>query len=116
MNGIDEHFGVHGYRSFPLTGSPAGRLQDDSARILAAGLLPHCPHPDQPAFWYLPAGVLACAPCTDQFIETSGESADCHACGGPASAVAAWVTGGVPCIAGLCEQCRGTGLVPLAPN
>ena len=44
------------------TVSPAGRLQDAAARILAAGTLPRCPHPDQPPRWYLPAGSLTSCP------------------------------------------------------
>jgi cytochrome c5 len=92
-------------------------LRDDTTRMLAAGLLPRCPHPDQPAFWYLPGGTLACAPCTEDLIENTGEGASlCHVCGEPATAVAAWVSGGVPCVAGLCKGCHATGLVPLAPN
>ena len=46
----------------PLAGSPAGRLHDATARILAAGTLPRCPHPDPPPLWYLPAGSHTCGP------------------------------------------------------
>ena len=107
---------MHGYRGLPLAGSPAGRLQDHTTRMLAGGTLPRCPHPDEPAFWYLPAGVLTCAPCMGQFIAAAGEPAACHVCGGPSAAIAAWVAGGVPCLADLCQQCHANGLVPLVPN
>jgi hypothetical protein len=107
--------GGHAYQGLPLAGSPAARLADDAARTLAAGLLPRCPHPDQPAFWYLPAGMLACAPCANRLAASTGRVA-CHSCGAPASAVAAWVSGDVPCVAGLCGRCRATGLVAVTPN
>lgn len=107
----------HGYKGLPLPGSPAARLRDETVKGLASGQLPRCPHPDEPAFWYLPAGMLACVACADRLIEAAGdEPAACHACGEPASVVAAWITDGVPCVAGLCEQCRNVGLVPLSPN
>lgn len=114
---MNEAADVRGYQSHPLTGSPIGRLRDDTARMLVSGLLPRCPHPGQPVFWYLPATVLTCVACTDELIEDMSTAATaCHICGGPASAVAAWVSEGVPCIAGLCEQCHTDGLVPLAAN
>ena len=50
--------GMRAYQGHPLAGSPAGRFQDAAARILAAGTLPRCPHPDRPPLWYLPAGSL----------------------------------------------------------
>ena len=56
----DDLSGARFYQGRPLTGSPAGRLQDGAAQILAAGTLPRCPHPDQPPLWYLPAGSLTC--------------------------------------------------------
>jgi hypothetical protein len=48
--------GTQAYQGRPLAGSPAGRLQNAAAEILAAGTLPRCPHTDQPPLWYLPAG------------------------------------------------------------
>jgi len=54
--------GARAYESYPLTGSPARRLVDDAARLLRHGAVSRCPHPEQPAFWYLPARTLACAP------------------------------------------------------
>ena len=113
----DDAAGVRAYQGLPLAGSPAGRLQDASARILAAGTLPRCPHPDRPPLWYLPAGSLTCGPCTGALLEAADRGrARCHLCGAPATAAAAWVTGGVPCIGPLCDRCHGTGLVPLTPN
>lgn len=109
--------GAYGYQSYPLPGSPARRLHDEAARLLGSGELSRCPHPDQPVFWYLPAEVLACAPCLDQLLAAAGSSGTvCQACAAPASAIAAWTVGDVPCVAGLCDGCRQTGLVPLAPN
>ncbi|HEY6275533.1 MAG TPA: hypothetical protein VIX86_04305 [Streptosporangiaceae bacterium] len=116
MTTIDELSGVRGYGGFPLTGSPVGQLQDATARRLAAGLFVRCPHPDQPAFCYLPAGVLGCAACTGHLVTATGEPTACVLCGGPAAAVTAWVTGGIPCVAVLCERCHGSGLVPLTRN
>ena len=103
------------YQSYPLPGSPARRLHDDAARLLRRGLVPRCPHPEQPAFWYLPAGTLACAPCIGELLGV-GSGTACQACGDPASATAVWVIGDVPCITGLCERCHTSGLVPLIPN
>ena len=118
MTGLpaDDLSGVRSYHGLPLAGSPAARLQDDTARMLASGLIPRCPHPDRPAIWFLPAGMLACASCADRFIEATPDDAICHACGEPATAMAAWVVGSVPCVAGLCDGCHGTGLVPVTPN
>jgi hypothetical protein len=108
---------ARGYRSLPLPGSPAAQLRDDTAGLLASGLLPRCPHPGRPAFWFLPTGTLACAPCAGQLLAAAGGQADrCQACGGPATAVAAWVIGDVPCVGTLCVPCSTTGLVPEAPN
>jgi len=113
----DDLSGVRSYQGLPLAGSPTARLQDDTARLLASGLIPHCPHQDQPTIWFLPAGMLACVPCADKFMASAADdSATCHACGAPASAMAAWVINGVPCVAGLCEPCHSTGLVPVTPN
>ena len=109
--------GAHGYQSYPLTGSPARRLQDDTARLLRSGNVPRCPHPGEPSFWFLPAGLLACALCASELLDVpAGAEPACQACGGPAEAVAAWVVGDVPCVAALCGPCHGTGLVPLLPN
>jgi hypothetical protein len=109
--------GAHGYQGYPLTGSPARRLQDHTARLLGRGAVPRCPHPDQPVFWFLAIRTLACAPCTGELLGAAGGGeAACQACGQPASAVAAWMVGDVPCIADLCDGCHTTGLVPLAPN
>jgi len=109
--------GARAFQGHPLAGSPAGRLRDAAARIIAAGTLPRCPHPDQPALWYLPAGWLTCVPCTTGLLEAAGsQQAGCHLCGAPATAVAAWVVGDIPCIGPLCDQCHSTGLVPLTPN
>ena len=109
--------GAHGYRSYPLTGSPARRLLDETARLLGSGAVPRCPHPGEPAFWFLPAGLLACGPCADELFDAAAGTAQaCHACGAPASAVAAWVVEDVPCVAALCEACHSTGLVPIMPN
>ena len=58
----DDAVGVRAYQGHPLAGSPAGRLQEAAARILAAGTLPRCPHPDRPPLWYLPAGSLSRGP------------------------------------------------------
>lgn len=115
---MNDPAGARGYQSYPLTGSPLGQLRDDAARMLASGLLPRCPHEDQPVFWYLPATMLTCVACTDEAMRDASGGTDpaCHICGAPSSAVAAWVSDGVPCIAGLCEQCHTDGLVPLAPN
>lgn len=107
---------AHAYRSHALAGSPARRLQDEAAALLASGAVPRCPHQGQPVVWYFPAGMLACAVCADAFLASAGREEACHLCGGPAAAVAAWVAGDVPCVAGLCEQCRTAGVVPLAPN
>lgn len=104
------------YQSYPLAGSPVGRLHDDTARMLASGLLPRCPHPDQPALWYLPARMITCVACADEFMGDLGTASVCAVCGEPASSVAAWVTGGIPCIAALCEPCQKGGMVPLASN
>lgn len=109
--------GAWAYESYPLTGSPARRLVDDAARLLRHGAVARCPHPQQPAFWYLPARTLACAPCTGELLDAAdGAAARCEVCGEPASAVASWVVGDVPCIASLCERCHATGAVPLIPN
>jgi hypothetical protein len=107
-----------GYQGLPLSGSPAARLLDDTARLLASGRVPRCPHPGEPAFWYLPAGILACAPCLGELAAGAGHgpAPACQACAAPAAAVAAWVTAGVPCLAALCEACHTTGLVPVTPN
>ena len=67
----DELSGARVFRGWPLTGSPAGRLQDAAAEILAAGTLPRCPHPDQPPLWYLPAGSLTCGDCTGALMRAS---------------------------------------------
>lgn len=108
--------GARAYQSFPLTGSPAWLLQDDTTRLLSQGTVRRCPHPDEPAFWFLAAGTLACAPCMGELLEAASASEACQACGAPASAVAAWMVGDIPCIAGLCDRCQDTGLVPLGPN
>ena len=109
--------GAHGYQSYPLTGSPARRLLDETARLLGSGTVPRCPHPGEPAFWFLPAGLLACGPCAGELLDAAaGAEQSCHACGAPAGAVAAWVVGDVPCVAALCEACHSTGLVPILPN
>lgn len=108
--------GARACESYPLSGSPARRLVDDAARMLRRGAVARCPHPDEPAFWYLPAGTLACASCVGELAGTASAGGTCEACGDPASAIVAWVASGVPCIAGLCERCRGIGLVPVAPN
>ncbi len=109
--------GAHGYQSYPLTGSPARRLQDDTARLLGTGSVPRCPHPGEPAFWFLAAGLLACGPCASEFLDAAAGAAQvCQACGNQASAVAAWVVGDVPCVAALCDPCHSTGLVPILPN
>lgn len=112
---MNESATARAYHAWPLAGSPAGRLRDDVARVLASGLVRRCPHPDQPAFWFLPAGILACASCTGELAGGAGTAA-CQACGEPGSAIAAWVTGGVACVAPLCEGCHSDGLVPAAPN
>jgi hypothetical protein len=108
--------GARSYQSYPLTGSPARRLQDETARLLGRDGVPRCPHPGEPAFWYLPAGTLACAPCLADLLAGAGPADACQACGAPAAAVAAWMVGDVPCVAGLCAPCHTTGLVPLVPN
>jgi len=107
--------GARAYESYPLTGSPARRLMDDVARLLREGAVARCPHPGEQAFWYLPARMLACAPCVGELAGGAAGTA-CEACGAPATAVAAWVAGDVPCIAGLCGRCHEIGLVPVAPN
>lgn len=114
---MNESARARGYQSYPLTGSAVGRLHDDTARMLASGLLPRCPHPDQPALWYLAARMVTCVACAGELMGGL-RSADqvCAVCGEPASSVAAWVTAGIPCIAALCEPCRSGGLVPLAAN
>jgi hypothetical protein len=113
----NELAGARVYWSHPLAGSPAGRLQDASVRTLAAGALPRCPHPDQLAFWYLPAGTLTCGDCTGELLDAVDRvPPDCHSCGAPATALATWVAGGIPCIGPLCEPCQRAGLVPLVPN
>jgi hypothetical protein len=113
----DELAGARVYWSLPLDGSPAGRLHDASMRTIAAGTLPSCPHPDQLFFWYLPAGLLTCAECTSDLLEAADrDQPGCHSCGGPATALATWVAGGIPCIGPLCEPCQRAGLVPLIPN
>jgi hypothetical protein len=113
----DELAGARVYWSLPLDGSPAGRLRDASARTIAAGTLPSCPHPDQLFFWYLPAGLLTCAECTSDLLETADrDQPDCHSCGAPATALATWVARGIPCIGPLCEPCQHAGLIPLIPN
>ncbi len=109
--------GAQAYQSYPLPGSPARRMHDNAARLLGCGAVPRCPHPDEPAFWFLQAGQLACAPCAGELLAaTDGTETPCQACGAPATAVAAWMVGDVPCIAGLCDPCHLTGLVPLTPN
>jgi hypothetical protein len=113
----DDLTGVRAYQGHPLAGSPAGRLQDAAAQVLAAGNLPRCPHPDQPPWWYLPAGALTCGDCTRALLEAADDSRPgCHICGTPATAVAAWMLGDVPCLGHLCDECHGTGLVPLTFN
>lgn len=108
---------VRSYHGLPLAGSPTARLQDDTARMLASGSIPRCPHQDQPQIWFLPAGMLACVACADQYMRSADDdSATCHACGAPASAMAAWLVNDVPCVAGLCEPCHSTGLVQVTPN
>jgi hypothetical protein len=107
---------VRGYQSLPLPGSPARRLQEDARRLLGSGAVERCPHPDQPPFWYVAPGRLACVPCTCEYVREADERAGCDACGGTAVAVAAWVVGDVPCLASLCKECHRAGLVPLTPN
>lgn len=114
---MGEVSGARGCHAAPLVGSPAARLRDDTARKLASGLIRRCPHPQEPAFWYLSAGMLTCAACTAQAAQAVGAApATCSACGAPADAIAAWVADGVPCLAHLCGTCRDSGLVPLTPN
>jgi hypothetical protein len=43
-------------------------------------------------------------------------TARCQICTAPATAVAAWVAGDVPCFSHLCEECHGIGFVPVMPN
>src|SRR4051794_29543263 len=112
----DDPSGVRAYQGHPLPGSPASRLQEDAARRLRAGTVRRCPHPDQPAFWCLDAGLLTCLPCTREYLQAAREPSACQVCGGPASAMAAWVAGDVPCLAALCEPCRRAGLVLLTLN
>lgn len=111
----DESSGAWAYESYPLAGSPARRLVDDAARMLRQDAVARCPHPGEPAFWYLPAGTLACASCVAELLAAATENT-CEACGAPAAAFAAWVVSDVPCIAGLCEGCSDIGLVPLVAN
>lgn len=109
--------GARGYHALPLAESPADRLRADTARQLAAGRLPRCPHPGEPALWHLSAGVIACAACAHESAQAVDlEPATCHACGAAADGIAAWVVGAVACLAHLCGSCRGSGLVPLTPN
>jgi hypothetical protein len=109
--------GARAYQGRPLPGSPAGRLQDAAAEILAAGTLPRCPHPDQPPLWYLPAGSLTCGPCTGALLlAADANPARCQICTAPATAIAAWVLGDVPCFSHLCEECRSIGFLPVVPN
>jgi hypothetical protein len=113
----DDPSGARVHQGRPLAGSPAGRLQDAAAQILAAGSLPRCPHPDQPAWWYLPAGVLTCGDCTGTLLRAAdSQPARCQICTAPATAMAAWVNGDVPCFSHLCEECHSIGLVPVVPN
>lgn len=105
------------FRGRPLNGSPAGRLQDAAAEILAAGTLPRCPHPDQLPLWYLPAGSLTCYYCTAILLGAAdAKPACCQICRGPATAMAAWMIGDVPCFSHLCEECHSIGFVPVMPN
>ncbi len=105
------------YQGLPLDGSPAARLRDDAARLLASGLAPRCPHGAEAIFWYLPAGRITCPPCSTELLAAAaGSAASCHACGEPALAVAAWATAGIACFADLCESCGTLGLLPVAPN
>lgn len=113
---MHEVSGARGHQALPLDGSPAGRLRAEAARQLASGLIRRCPHTAEPAFWYLSAGMLGCAPCTSRHVQAASSPAACHACGAPATAIAAWVDAGVPCLAHLCERCQSGGLVPLTPN
>jgi hypothetical protein len=113
----DDLSAARAYQGHPLAGSPAGRLRDAAARVIAAGTLPRCPHPDQPALWYLPAGSLTCGACTGALLEAADRTQPgCHICGAPATAIAAWVVRDAPCIGPLCDGCHGTGLVPVTPN
>ena len=118
MTGVPEDLsGARAYQGWPLTGYPAGRLQDAAAEILAAGTLPRCPHPDQPPLWYLPAGSLTCGACTGALLQAADASpVRCQICTAPATALAAWVAGDVPCFSHLCEECHSIGLLPVMPN
>ena len=105
------------FRGRPLNGSPAGRLQDAAAEILAAGTLPRCPHPDQPPLWYLPAGSLTCCDCTGACCgRPTRRPPAARSAESPATAMAAWVIGDVPCFSHLCEECHSIGLLPVVPN
>jgi hypothetical protein len=113
----DEIAGARVYWSLPLDGSPAGRLHDDTLRTIAAGTLPRCPHPGQLSFWYLPAASLTCSECTGELLEAADrDRPDCQSCGAPATALATWVAGSIPCIGPLCEPCQRAGLIPVVPN
>jgi hypothetical protein len=86
----DDHSGVRVHQGRPLTGSPAGRLQYAAAQILAAGTLPRCPHPDQPPWWYLPAGALTRGDCTAALLRAADfKPARGQICSAPATALAA---------------------------
>lgn len=108
---------VRVYRGHPLPGSPAGQLRDVSAQIIAAGTLPRCPHPDQPAFCYLPAALLSCGECTYALLAAADlGQPGCQHCGAPATATMFWVVGDIPCFGPLCQPCQDIGLVPVTPN
>ncbi len=102
-------------QAYPLAGSAAARLHEEAVRRLTSGDVPRCPHPGEPAVWNLDAGMVTCGPCATAAV-SSGAPSVCHLCGKPASAVAAWVTGGVACLVSLCEGCHRAGILPLAPN
>ena len=108
--------GAQGYQAHALPGSPARRLQQEAARLLGAGTVRRCPHPDEPAFWRLDTGSVACLRCATGGRPSAEPAAGCQCCGRPAAALAAWVAGDVACLAPLCDECSTAGLTPVTPN
>ena len=112
MTAMAEEFGApQGYKGLPLPGSPAARLRDETVKGLASGRLRAARTRTSPRSGTCPPG---CSPAWPARTGSSRRRATSRRPAPPAvappSVVAAWITEGVPCVAGLCEAAaRGPG-------